>query len=298
MSTRPLLFKYPLDLTGKSSTNLVSDEPRRIDGTVRGVFVPHGGPFYVQSLVVKDAANGTVLQPRLDYLVLQPYQEASVKSGLDVAGVIYVTKANVSEVLVTYQVVGGEFSWSAYALEDLISNLQIDDRPVAWGDILGKPNTFPPTPHLHDLGDTYGWEYIVTALEGIYRAILIGDEQAHEDLKRLFDGKLEGMKLYIDQRDGVIKSALDNHIGDKNNPHGTTKTHVGLDKVENFPPATPEEGVEGTASNRYMTPASTKAALDQLKNGLGNAATRDFFVSTTNPDNSKGKDGDIWIKHA
>ena len=298
MSIRPLLFKYPLDLTGKSSTNLVIDEPRQIDGAVRGIFVPHGGPFYVDSVKILNAANGQPLQPKTDFMVLQPYQEASVKSGLDVAGVIYVKNATVTNVLITYQVVGGEFSWTTYALEDMLKNFDLDTRPVAWGDVIGKPNAFPPTPHLHDLGDTYGWEYIVAALEGIYRAILTGDEAAHEELKKLFDGKLTDMKTYVDLRDSLIGSSLDNHIQDKNNPHGTTKDHVGLNLVENYPPATVDEALKGTAADRYMTPATTKAALDQLKNGLGNASTRDFFVSTANPDNSKGKDGDIWIKHA
>ena len=44
-----------------------------------------------------------------------------------------------------------------------------------------------------------------------------------------------------------------------------TKTHVGLDQVENYPTATQAEAEAGTASNRYMTPLSVKQAVAVMK---------------------------------
>ena len=44
-----------------------------------------------------------------------------------------------------------------------------------------------------------------------------------------------------------------------------TKADIGLGNVDNFGTATNAEGVTGTATNKFMTPASTKAATDALK---------------------------------
>ncbi|MNZ21801.1 hypothetical protein D3C78_388820 [compost metagenome] len=52
------------------------------------------------------------------------------------------------------------------------------------------------------------------------------------------------------------------HIARTDNPHGTTKAQVGLGSVQNYGTATPAQGVTGTATNLYMTPASTTAKVD------------------------------------
>ena len=68
----------------------------------------------------------------------------------------------------------------------------------------------------------------------------------------------KGVRAAIDQ---VALATYRTHTNDGNNPHGVTKAQVGLGNVQNYPVATEEEAVNGTATNRYMTPATTSAML-------------------------------------
>jgi len=67
-----------------------------------------------------------------------------------------------------------------------------------------------------------------------------------------------GVRAAIDQ---VALATYRTHTNDGNNPHQVNKTQVGLGNVDNFPTATNEEAVTGTATNRFMTPATTAAML-------------------------------------
>lgn len=69
------------------------------------------------------------------------------------------------------------------------------------------------------------------------------------------------------------------HIANTENPHRVTKSQVGLGSVENYPVASDEEAQTGEATNRYMTPAATKAAITALA-GDGFAA---HVVNKSNP---------------
>lgn len=70
-----------------------------------------------------------------------------------------------------------------------------------------------------------------------------------------------GVKGAVDAVKGAQQTALATHIADTNNPHAVDKGDVDLGNVANYPPATDAEGVAGTATDRYMTPKATKAAL-------------------------------------
>lgn len=57
---------------------------------------------------------------------------------------------------------------------------------------------------------------------------------------------------------------LNAHLNDLNNPHQTTKAHVGLGSVQNYPVASQAEAQVGTRTDRYMTPARTLDAITAL----------------------------------
>src|SRR5690606_18387973 len=270
MSTRPLLIKYPLDLMGTNPSNLVVDEPHTLGVDKDRCIVTNAGPFFTESVIIKEAHTGRILQPMQNYKILQPYQEASLRSGQDVSAVIYVDDLNVStDILVTYRAVGGEFSWAVYAIREMIDQLNLDERPVNWGDIIGTPNTFTPTPHLHDLGDTYGWEYIGYQLEGIRDSILTGDAASHDELRQQFIYLNTQMQTYVD----AFKDEFNRHENDKANPHQVTKTQVGLGFVENYPPASSTEALAGTVNNRYMTPLRVAELSNRIASELLNVHT-------------------------
>lgn len=260
MSSRPLIAKYPLDKTGTSPTNKVIGEVRELNGSRDRAFVPFGGPFYTESFKLINNETGLPLVPVDDYILCQPFQQASLRTGKDVQCVVWVKLAAPISVRCEYQVVGGEYSWNIEALVQMINEIDLDGRPVQWGSIIGKPTAYPPAPHIHDIGDSYGWEYVVFQLEGIRNAILVGDEASHDELRQQMQAIRDELELLI----AAVDDKVDLHIADKANPHKVTKLQVGLGQVEDFPVASAAEALAGTAANRYMTPQRTLALINKL----------------------------------
>ena len=62
----------------------------------------------------------------------------------------------------------------------------------------------------------------------------------------------------------LVGGVVTAHVNRTDNPHGTTKTQVGLGAVQNFGLATDQEAIDGVINTAYMTPASTRAAVDAV----------------------------------
>ena len=60
---------YPKDLTMSLASNHIEREKKLFTGAEDRIFVPDGGPFYSQSLIIKDN-NGAILKPQVDYQLL------------------------------------------------------------------------------------------------------------------------------------------------------------------------------------------------------------------------------------
>lgn len=270
------LIKYPFDPTGSNPNNLVTGESQSLAAATNRAFVPNNGPFFTRGLVVRSMPSGTVLTPETQYKACQLYVDATLRVGEEICSVIVITDSTLgSDFSIDYQVVGGEFSESTYAVQQMINALQIDDRAVNWGDILGKPEEFAPTPHLHDLGDLYGFEYITVALEQLRQAILTGDDASHAAIYQ-----------YVDHQDGLIWAALNPaiatlnaHLADHTNPHATTAAQVGLGLVQNFGVATLADAIAGTRNDEYMTPYLVAQAV----NGQFGASFNAHITNYNNP---------------
>ncbi|MFE3952524.1 hypothetical protein ACFX2L_25040, partial [Escherichia coli] len=61
-----------------------------------------------------------------------------------------------------------------------------------------------------------------------------------------------------------VNATLTTHTEDNNNPHAVTKAQVGLGDVQNYGVASNGEAGAGVANNKYMTPATTAAAIAAL----------------------------------
>lgn len=260
----PVVLKYPLDRSGHNPNNLVLSEPHLLPATKVRAFVANHGPFFTKGLQLREAATGRVLTPNTHYVAAQLYQEATLDLGQEVCAIVVVTDPTVlPELLFTYQVVGGEFSADVAGLLGLIADLQVDERSVLWSQILGVPTEFPPTPHTHDAGDLYGFEYIVEALERLAQAVLMGDEASHEELRKYIQLQIQSLRDVIDQ---MGKDARD-HIANLNNPHKTDKSQVGLGNVQDYPVANKLEMEAGVATNRYVTPQGVNWAIAKFAAG-------------------------------
>lgn len=272
-----LIFKYPLDLSGSSSTNFISIEPHVLLDTEIRLIVPNNGAYYGDSLVITDSANKPLIL-NLDYVPAQLYQDPTLLSGKEVyTAVAIINSALTGTINLQYQAVGGEFSFSVNALRETLSNIETDSRNIDWKNLIDIPNAFPPSPHLHSAGDVYGFEYIVDALESIRRAVLVGSEVAHAQLTdrvnylssliippATLEEAVQGIRDDVVLTPKTAKSAFDYwaslYIGDPirsevlqvhqvlENPHNTDKVKLGLGLLENVELITVDTVVNSVAS--------------------------------------------------
>jgi hypothetical protein len=61
----------------------------------------------------------------------------------------------------------------------------------------------------------------------------------------------------------LVGTAFGNHASSQMNPHNVSKTQVGLNNVENYLISTQQEAIDGTATDRYMTPLRTTQLVRQ-----------------------------------
>lgn len=168
-------IKLDLDITGTNQDNLIQDEPHSLSNRPTRAIAPNLGPFFAESLIVKDGAN--ILSRTVDYQIVELHQEATLRYGKEIASVILIINTSVSsDVTITYQALGGYYSYSGNdsTIANLYQSVINDNRPVDWTNIFNKPTEFNPTIHRHLLDDIFGFEPVVDYLERIKRAITLG----------------------------------------------------------------------------------------------------------------------------
>lgn len=217
----------PFDEAGILPENFVQNEQRILENMPVRAVRPEGGAFFVDTFVMYDANHVLVPESKYSFDLFSP--TITEKIGRTIAGVAVLNDAAVpSPVYIDYHCVGGAWGVSNEAIIALFNRLMSNGRPTTWKSILGKPDAFKPAHHLQDIGDLYGAEYIVAALDRNTQAFLMGDSASHDEIFRAIDdlkgGNDEAMdqrintlreelKLYIDQRDqyvlGQLQSAVD-----------------------------------------------------------------------------------------
>ena len=170
----PNIIKYPLDPTGVSVTNLVQGEQHILVNRPIRCIATNYGSYYANSMVITDLSNNKILNINQWYPG-ELYDVPTALYGQPIYALVVITDATVGNTIsIQYQAVGGEFSTSETALVNLLETLNLDNRPVSWPNIILKPTEYPPSEHLHDAGDVYGFEYVVHALERVKSAIEFG----------------------------------------------------------------------------------------------------------------------------
>lgn len=185
------IFKYPLDLEGKNPDNCVTGE-KHIIGSQRGrILIAESGPFFGTKTTVIDGLTGLPLVPVQDFLFVHAYREAMEATGEAVYCGVRIINPDVStNIELNVHYVGGEFSYSTFALFDMLHALENDDRSVHWGELIGVPNEWAPTPHLHSAYDLYAMKHLVAATSDIATAIREGYSAAHGMLFSMLDGRI------------------------------------------------------------------------------------------------------------
>lgn len=278
MSLRP--FKFEVDNTGVNPNNLVPVEAHTLQGTGKRFVVTDHGPFYTNSLIVVDLATGQTLAPRTQYTAIQLEEEATLESGKEVCSIIIIDDVSVSNrVAVTYQAYGGWMSYSVTAIREMIEALDLDNRPILWAAIVGKPDRYPPAPHAHPLSDIYGWHKLFPALNAIRDAIVTSDQGVFDAIRAAFAAEIARLEAKMNAGDAKAEA----HYNNFDNPHNTTIHQLeGLSASEIYQLLTGYLPLHATADNSLKLEGrsflQTRAEIvgsiqnSELKNGLFNKA--------------------------
>lgn len=173
----PTYIRYAEDFTGTNPDNLVSLEPHSLNNHPLRVAVTDHGPFFTESIAIYDAANNSPLTKGVDYTFPTISQELSLRTGKEIADAVLIRNQAVSsQIMITYQCVGGDFQNNVSNVVNMFEAFLNDNRLVDWVDgVKGKPGQFPPSPHPAWLADIYGFEPLVFELERIKQALELGN---------------------------------------------------------------------------------------------------------------------------
>lgn len=242
---------YPLDKTAAAASNRINPEVVQITTPASRLFVPSAGFFFGKNFRIFDQ-NGVALLPSVDYKLVNLEKDATIETGRDVYSVVNVIKASVTQVSLDYQCVGGIYSDSANSIRQLILSLP-NNAPLAvyWGQILNRPVQFPPAAHMHHAADWYGLGEVVTLLDEIRQAILVGDT-----------AQLQAVYAYITE---TLETGLSEFLRD--NVATIQEVYNGLDDIKFCTPA----------KLRYAV-RSTFASSVTERNAIDLDTTDEFFV--------------------
>lgn len=185
---------YPFDNTAEAATNRINPEVIAITDAGSRLFVPSAGFFFGKNFRIVDQL-GVALQPGTEFKLLNLEKDATIATGRDVYSVVQVIKASATQVTLDYQCVGGTYSDTANSIRQLLASLPANSlNAVYWGQILNRPVQFPPAAHMHHAADWYGLGEVVTLLDEIRQAILVGDtaqfQAVYQYIAEMFDSGL------------------------------------------------------------------------------------------------------------
>ena len=293
-------YTYPFDPTGSATSNAVANERHVLSPPAWKDFyfiVPKQAPYFRDSLRVIHRPSGKLLVEGVDYHCTHYFHAASHGVARRVYGSITMLDKTLTGVLeISYQTIGGDWILDASADLTRLTNTQTNPRITTWEEVVDVPYQFPPIDHEWNLEDLKGVEAILPILEEMTEAIRTasGSEFAAHVADKNNPHSVTKAQVGLDQVqnfpfaniaeaqagtlntrymtpvrtknfvDAYLIPIIDAHKGDLNNPHGVTKTQVGLSAVQNYGIATQAEAEAGTVSNKYMTPLQTKQAIAVL----------------------------------
>ena len=183
-----------LDITGKNINNKVIDEPHVLSNRPTRSIASNFGPFFAEGLLVKDGVNE--LDRGVHYQIVELHQEATLRYAKEIASVILIIDKNVSSnVTITYQALGGHYSYNDTAIANMYQSVINDNRPVDWVNLFNKPTEFNPSIHRHLLDDVFGFEPVVDLLERIKRAITLGQTSVVLEIVNSLLSKFTGQEI-------------------------------------------------------------------------------------------------------
>lgn len=251
-------YTYPLDREGLSTDNRIVDEPHTLEGIHPRAVVPHYGAFFAEGLVVKSTRDNTVLKEGEHYEYLHLYQRITESLGKAVYSVILITDETIGDgVTLTYQVLGGPFCFSGKILREMMEDVDLDEKPARFFELIGRPDQYAPEGHRHDADDLYGLEDVVRSMNWIAYALKTGRESPHDAIYQWME------RLKKETNDAIVSLSGDSrsHTENRGDPHYVTKSHLLLGNVRNYPTADEELASERSSNDTYLTPRGARGGM-------------------------------------
>lgn len=264
-------LEYPFDPTGKLASNKITGEQHvltPINFRSYQFIVPRWAPFFQVDFKIQfregESGNQRELIFGKDWYFTHDFISASRACASPINGSFSILDTSLAGVItIEYQTLGGIWTQDEAKIIEIMADQIHNPRRTSWEMVVDLPVVFPVIDHEWNLDDMVGMSEVVEAL---YRI---------DDAIRTKGG-------------GDINA----HIADMDNPHQTNKTHVGLSNVRNLPTALTADAVAGTSDNFYMTPLSTKAALDAALAPL----RAHVAITTGNPHGTHAHDVDAYTR--
>lgn len=211
-------LKYRLDWTGKLPENRVESKVT-IGATTNRAFALPMGPFYTDEVTIIDVNNPQEPLVRgVDVEYVLAYTKLSrMAEGKEICGVMVVKNPNVGTDLVVYaNHVGGPYVNQYEAIIKAIEDLQLDNREVDFSRLEGIPENWEAAPHLQDLGDIFGFEFINSILAEMLSSITAGKTP-----------EVQAMITGLTNVEKRLQDAVKAHRDSLGNVHQTTAHQTG-----------------------------------------------------------------------
>lgn len=237
-----ITFDYPFDPTGTQASNKITGEKQVLSPPAWKDYhfiIPKMAPFFRDSIKLRKLPSGDPLVEGVDYIATHLFHDASLAVGKPVYGSITFYDKEFDGVIeiTEYQTIGGEWTIDSDTATEVLVNNSINPRITTWEQVVETPREFPVIDHQWHLDDMVGMSEIEAAILRISQVLLAtGDPEV----------------------------ALDDHLMRTDNPHETTKTHVGLGNVDNFVTADIDTAKAGDSNTHFMTPRRTKQTIEAL----------------------------------
>ena len=263
------------DVRGTNPNNRIEGEKIFLDDKTCPWVIPDGSPFFADLNFLLYDKNGMELKRNRDYFLEESATPLTAMSGKRVMCFVRLTQAvrdNNDFITIDYQSIGAYFV-PRNELSQWLEEIKKGKIPVPWEKVFGKPDTYPPEWHIHDIsnyeiGDWFELSWFFEILKGIRET---RDDTANQTIDDLVSDTYA--RLY-ETRDTQTKRIID-HGKNYAVPHDTKKADIGLGNHDNFHTATAAEDAAGTSSTLFSTPNGVIKAVkayvpddkDLMRNG-------------------------------
>lgn len=181
MSAEGYLYEY--DPSGQSPANIKRDERHTLtplNDDNYHLIVPEQAPFYRDGFILVHEDTNKVLVLGTDYIFTHRYSRFDEMTGSDPYGSVTILDKELSGsvVIESYQIVGGPHVIEGRELLAALGTLLAFPDTRSMEDIIGLPDTFPPTAHVVSGEDLTNLTHVIEELQNI-RAAITGEYQAN-----------------------------------------------------------------------------------------------------------------------